>query len=383
VIKPYRVFLVLAATATGLALVASAAGRTSAGSTRTKHFKAPIEALSLSGSRIAYDLGTSFADRHGKIANRANQVLVWNLHSGATTKVSGKHTAGADDSGTGSGVLQLALAGTRVAWLVNQGGNTEGDDFLFSSSIASRKERQVATEQRLGDSCSGGPGVGNLHCAGTWLGGLVSSGSQILANRWTTDDSGSVTDGGLYALNGTKMKSVATGPDTVAATSADGSRVAVLRPSGIVAVYSTAGGSPLTVTPTPRARAVALSGRNLVVLEFGGTLGVFDSHTGALRKNFTLHGDSKLLQALAVHGNVAVYSKPVRFKTDAVSVGAIHAINLSTGKDRAVGTLNGAITLAEIGSAGLVYASNGYGAFKAGNGTLAFMPFARVAAAVS
>ena len=31
----------------------------------------------------------------------------------------------------------------------------------------------------------------------------------------------------------------------------------------------------------------------------------------------------------------------------------------------------------------MVYASNGYGAFKAGNGTLAFMPFARVAAAVS
>ncbi len=148
-------------------------------------------------------------------------------------------------------------------------------------------------------------------------------------------------------------------------------------------MYSTAGGTPLTVTPTPRARAVALSGRNLVVLEFGGKLGVFDSHTGALRKTFTLQGDPKLLQALAVHGNVAVYSKPVRFKTDAVSVGAIHAINLSTGKDRTVGKLNGPITLAQIDSAGLVYASNGYGAFKAGNGTLVFTPFARVAAAVS
>ena len=63
-------------------------------------------------------------------------------------------------------------------------------------------------------------------------------------------------------------------------------------------------------------------------------------------------------------------------------MGAVRATNLTTGKDRVIGTLGGAITLAEIDSAGLVYASNGYGAFKAGNGTLVFMPFAPVAAAV-
>jgi hypothetical protein len=36
-----------------------------------------------------------------------------------------------------------------------------------------------------------------------------------------------------------------------------------------------------------------------------------------------------------------------------------------------------------IDSAGLVYASNGYGAFKFGDGTVVFEPFAKVAAAVS
>jgi len=36
-----------------------------------------------------------------------------------------------------------------------------------------------------------------------------------------------------------------------------------------------------------------------------------------------------------------------------------------------------------IDSAGLVYASNGYGAFKFGHGTVVFEPFAKVAAAVS
>jgi hypothetical protein len=48
-----------------------------------------------------------------------------------------------------------------------------------------------------------------------------------------------------------------------------------------------------------------------------------------------------------------------------------------------VGRLGGAITLASIDSGGLVYASNLYGALKAGDGTVVFVPFARVAAAVS
>jgi hypothetical protein len=216
-------------------------------------------------------------------------------------------------------------SGSRIAYAL-------GRSYLFSSSLANRKEKQVATEQRLGDNCSGGPALANPHCTGTWLGGLVSSGSQILANRWTTDGSGAVTDGALYAVTGARVKQVADGPDTIQASSTDGNRVAVLRSDGTVAVYPLSGGAPLT------------SGW--------------------------------------AHGNVAVYSKPVRFKADAVSVGAIRAINLTTGKDSLIGTLGGAIALAEIDSAGLVYASSGYGAVKAGNGTLVVTPFARVSAAV-
>ena len=120
-----------------------------------------------------------------------------------------------------------------------------------------------------------------------------------------------------------------------------------------------------------------------VILEDDGTLAVYDSGTGSLRKTFHLQGSPENLQALAVHGSIAVYSKPVRFKTGAVSEGAVHAINLATGKDRVVGRLGGAIPLASIDSAGLVYASNLYGASKFGNGTVVFLPLAKVAAAVS
>lgn len=59
---------------------------------------------------------------------------------------------------------------------------------------------------------------------------------------------------------------------------------------------------------------------------------------------------------------------------------AIHALNLSTGKDRVVGQSSGQIVLARMNSVGLVYATSAEG--YAPN-RVVFVPFARVAALVS
>jgi hypothetical protein len=187
-------------------------------------------------------------------------VLVWNLRTGKTVKVSGKKTAAADSTSTGAGVFQLALAGTRVAWLLNEGGNLEGDDYLFTSSVTKPQEHQVASAIRNGDGC---PGRSFSHCAGPWLGGVVGSGNLIAANRWTTDGNGVVTAGQLDVLSGTKLKQVAIGASTVQAAVADSGRVAVLRADGSVALYSAAGKPLLTVNPG--AEAIALKGKSLVV----------------------------------------------------------------------------------------------------------------------
>ena len=106
----------------------------------------------------------------------------------------------------------------------------------------------------------------------------------------------------LLALDGKTPKDVADGSATVLAVSADATHVAVLRASGTVGLYSPAGKSLLNVSP-PSARAVAVGGRNLVILENDGTLAVYDSGTGSIRKTFHLQGNRKNLQALAVHGN--------------------------------------------------------------------------------
>lgn len=339
----------------GLALAAGAAGRATTQSPKVRHLQVPVEALAIDGSRIAYDMGSSL----GK-AN--NKVVVWNARTGKTIKVSGKKTASVDDSSTGAGVFQLAIAGPRVAWLANVGGNSEGDDYLFTSSTTKPKERRIATETRTGDTCSGR----SSHCAGDWLGGLVGSGSSISLNRWTTDAGGAVTDGGLYALNGPTMQPAATGPDTVQAAAADRGRVAVLRAAGSVGLY-TSHGSFLRTVHSLSATAVALSGHSLVVLNKARTLQLYYAPSGSPSMLFSVQG-SQTPRNLDVQGQIAIYTVG----------GSVHALNLGSRKDRVVGKLRGGIGAAHISSAGLVYSSNRF----ASKGTLVFVPFARVAAAV-
>lgn len=340
----------------GLALAASATGTPSNHTPKVRRVQGRVEALAMDGNRIAYDVDPQSAPNQ-------NKVLVWNVHTGRTTKVSGNQTRHADSTSTGSGVFQLAVAGSRVAWLVNLGGNTEGDDYLFTSSVTKPKERKIATSFRFGDNC---PGRTQSNCAGKWLGGLVGSGKLMALNRWTTDATGSVIQGELDVLGGSGMKKVASGTSTVEATSADGGRVAVLRTDGTVGLYSSAGKLLRTVTPSS-ARAIALSGRNLVVLTKTRTLQLYNTETGNRRKTFSVPGTKP--GNLDVQGNIAIYT----------TGSTVHALNLSSRKARIIGTLRGGIGLARIANAGLAYTSNRY--YPKG-ATLVFVPFARIAAAV-
>jgi hypothetical protein len=326
----------------------------------------PIETLALDGSRVAFS----------KQVGRPNGVLVWNLRTGKMTRVGGRQT--------GIGLAgPLAIAGSRLAWLSKTGGNTFAGEYLFTSSVARPKQQRVASAIREGVACGAGAGGTNA-CAGNWLGGVVAAGNRILVNRWTTNHTESITRGGLYALNGTRFKPVATGAGTVEAVAADPKRVAVLHPDGTIGLYSTTGTSLFSITPRAEAEEVAISGRDLVVLERHGKLALYDAHTGSLRRTFTLCGNPDLLsgRAFAVQRNIAVYSTPTHLSNGgaAVSESAIRTLNLASGKDRTVDSLAGQITLARIDSFGLVYANAGNGW---GRNEVVFVPFNQVAAAVS
>lgn len=339
----------------GLTLVASAAGTAAKSHAQIRQVQGRIEALAIDGNRIAYDVGSTLGKNN-------NTVVVWDLRTGKTTTVSGKRTRMVDNSSTGSGVFQLAIAGTRVAWLANVGGNTEGDDYLFSSSVTKPKEQRLAWTQRFGDNCAGR----SAGCSGPWLGGLVGSGSLLAFNRWTTDDTGTVADGGLYVLNGTSMQSIATGTDTVAAAAADRNRVAVLRSDGTVGLYSSAG--DLLRTVQTNATAVAWNVHELVVLTKTRRLMSYYSPSATLSRNVSLPG-KQMPGNLDVQGTIAIYTVG----------GAVHAFNLGNRKDRVIGKLSGGISSARISSAGVVYSSNRFST----KGTLVFLPWATVAAAVA
>ena len=360
-----RFVLVAAAGVLAVASVSSAAEAPVRGP-KVVRLSGPVVALALDGSRVAY--GAVVPKTGG------DAVFVWNLRTGTTTRV-GSQLAHKGE------VEELAIAGSRVAWYMGGGGNTESDDYLFSNSVLKPKERLVAMDVRYGEDC----GSIGVRCPGKWVRGVVASGNRLLVNRWRTKSSGEITQAGLYTLSGTRFKLVATGAGTVEAVAADPQRVVALHPDRSIGLYSARGKALFDVTPAAQAERVALSGRNLVVLEPGGKLALYDARTGALRRNFTLHGNPDLLlgQALAVKGNVVVYSTPARFAKNTagesiVRTSAIRALNLSTGKDRPVGQLPGHIILARINSVGLVYSNSELGPYR-----LAFLPFREVMAAVS
>lgn len=360
-----QAFLVLSAgLLTGLGLVASAAGTTARGGTKVRHLQVPVAALAMEGSQIAYDESARYVTK----PHAANNVLVWNLRTGKTVKVSGRKTAAADSTSTGAGVFQLAIAGSRVAWLVNEGGNLEGDDYLFTSSIVKPKEHQVASAIRQGTFC---PGRSSGSCAGQWLGGVVGSGNLLFANRWTTNALGDVTAGQLDLLSGSGLKQIAAGASTVEAAAADGGRAAVLHPDGSVALYSAAG-KLLETVDTPNAEAVALKGKSLLVGTKDRQLLLYNARTGSLRKTFSARSNRQP-RNLDVQGNIAIYTTG--------SAGVLHAVNLSTGKDTVIAERHGGVEFAHIDSAGLAYAGNGFGT-NFGKATLTFLPLARLEAAV-
>lgn len=354
--------VLLLALAVTLLVLSSAAG--SAPGNRTRQATGPIRALAMDGSRVAYDV----ANPRGSGAG--NHVLVWNLLTGKVTKVSGKRTYQADTTSTGYGVRELAIAGKRVAWIINQGGNSESDDYLCASSVVKPNERQLADAMRSGPYSSS---------PGDWISGLVGSGSVIAVNRWHAEEQGTITQAGLYLMGTRGLGRIAFGPPTLVAKSTDGARIAVLRTDGTVAVYSTAGRLLLNVTPSA-AKMITLHGRYLIVLTTTRKLEVYNSHTGSLLKTLPVRGRVKATpQNLDVETNIAVYTVWPE----------VRAVNLKSDKDRVIGHMRAFYfydrVFAQIEPAGVIYAGNvrNRPARYLETGTLVFVPFARVAAAVS
>jgi hypothetical protein len=335
----------------GLLLTASAATQSR---TKTRVVDGPVGALAMDGARVAYDVTARNA-----VPARCNRVRTWNVATGSNTVVSGRRTCGADSTSTGAGVRELVVAGTRVAWIVNLGGNTESNDYLYTSSIPSPSERLRLWAQRVGNV----DGV----LAGEWLGGLVGSDSVLALNRWTTDRDGAVTASALDAVGPSSFRRIVSGPGSMTAKVADSGRIAVHRPDGTVAIHAT-NGRVLSTAATESVRELSLQGLTLVVLRRDRALEVYDARSGARLRRWRVAPGAA---SLDVQSGLAVYS-----------VGRqVRVLRLLTGKDKVLVTARNVVKGVEIEAPGLVYATNVRNGGRV-TGRLVFVPFAAVRAAV-
>ena len=210
-----------------------------------------IEAIDMDGPSLAYDVR----------APGCNKLFVWNVSTNAGARVSGKRTCTADSTSTGAGVREIAVAGQRVAWIVNLGGNTESDDYLYAASLPRPREILLASSIRTGDV--------DRTLSGVWLGGLVGDRELLGVNTWRTNSAQEITSATLRRVRPLGLTTLGSGTDVLQAAAADLGRIAVARRDGTVALYTGSGELQRGFTPSS-VREVALRKDYLVVLTGSG-----------------------------------------------------------------------------------------------------------------
>jgi hypothetical protein len=362
----HRIGRVVAPLAAVTAFVATTSPAIGAGHTLTT--RAPVEALSADGPRVAIDVS-------GRFSHACNRIVVWNVLTGRVAPLTGSRgpTCGADGTSTGAGISALALAGTRAAWIVNQGGNTESDDTLITATLGG-PQRVLARASRQGQ-------VDGSQLAGTWLGGLVGDGSFLGVSAWTTvfsDPVGCRQPGGpsdptacdplttrsaFRRVRSTGLSGIA--PNAGVAQAADSGRVATLAPNGDVTAFTQAGRKLAQITPGATPLAVGLRGTRVVVLTKARSLEVYDALSGALVHRWPLRGAASPM--VDTHDGIAIYRV---YRT-------LYAVRLATGKTAAIATAPRRIDHLQIEGPGVTYSFS-----TPSRGTVRFLPFAGVSARV-
>src|SRR5919197_4530895 len=150
--------------------------------TKIKNTNGWIQAIDMDGPRLAYDVKSP----------GCNKLFVWNVRTDGGARVSGNRTCAADSTSTGAGVRELAVAGLRIAWIVNLGGNTESSDYLYTASLPRPKEALLASAMRMGDV--------DAVLTGGLLGGLVGDAGLLAVNTWRPNAAGEVADAALRRI---------------------------------------------------------------------------------------------------------------------------------------------------------------------------------------
>jgi hypothetical protein len=351
--------------APALLVFAAQAGAARQGASSIQKTAAPVWTLAMDGPRVAYASG--------------GRIRVWNVVTGATSIVKGSSGRAAE----------VAIAGKRVAWIRRQWiGNTEASERLYTASLGGRA-RLVAHSYRYDrDDPSA------IH--GGWISGAVGSGNVLAVSTWKSDGT-IASDERLSRITPAGLRSIVTGPGTVAAESANGNHIAVLRSTSAwpndthmpisaaptVGIYST-GGALLHEIPLGPSEpgtvgiGISLSGSRLVVMTTGlqdepssvVLLRVYDWTTGELLDTWPVAITSDAGEvSFSVHGRLAAVEGPSR----------LHLVDLASGTDVMIARASHTSSPPALGPHGLVYVTR---SSLHGPGKLVFVPMAKLSALV-
>jgi hypothetical protein len=362
--------LVLALAVAG---VLAAAASAASSKPRTLPTSTPVSGLATNGSTVA--IATAWSASH------CERLVAWNPVRASLRGV-GKGGR-CDETSTGRAIVAQAIAGTRVAWIADGGGNSH-DAVLSTASLTKPSVTHrllVATR----DVDSG---------AGSWVGALQGAGSLLVYATWSVCDTGEpasrpcpagATPGTpynakLWRIDGlTKRTLIASAPDGLFPVTVAAGRILVARGDGTSFELRGADGRVLqTYEPDGEAIAATLGPKEVVLaaraafnppltkarLQFQ----VYNAATGALERTLAAPPTSLVITAprcsYPLGGPAAVCAAPparLRFaNADATRFAyvfdtAVHVARLDGTRDSSLQPAGAAPVFAALHGAGLVY----------------------------
>lgn len=288
-----------------------------------------------------------------EIRSACDRVVVWTPPGRRSTSV--KTLAGCFSEGAiPSEVIELALGGGQVAWVMQQGGNTL--ELLVEVAKLPGGRAKLISHLHNGYGAGGDP-------TGDWAGQLLGGGALLVYNRWKlictlpptyACDLGHpglrVIDPKLVRLIAGRGRVVARGPDSYPLSAVGGGRMAI-ESDGTVNVLATNGARVATVPAVQDdpPKEIALS-RAWLAIERESTLDLYDPVTGERAKSIPL-GSAAALQLVGVSLKLALLLGPRRFGFVRLGDGKVISRTLRSG-------IAASVVGARLTAAGLFYAYN-------------------------
>ncbi len=310
-----------------------------------------------------------------------DRIVLWTPAKKTTSGFGAGTNCRGGDSSAGEFLGELALAGTRLAWVEAYQGNLQ--DLVLKTRVLGKKK---AKEVAFAENHSGAEGGVD----GDYLGNLYGDGPLLAYNTWEVctayppgwevdpsypmcEDVQAAGDEPEEVVRGQKLLrisakgkgiSVKSGTDSFGVVDVDAGRIATRQATGGITILGPAGGVLGTVpVPAGELAGAALSGSTLAVLR-DAALEVYDTGTGVLEKTLPLAAGAELTD---LQGDLAVY----------LAGTAVHVVDLQTGEDALFSASPAGPVDAELEAGGLTYAYNVSGAKL---GRVVFVPLATVVA---